>query len=82
MQQIRALASSIDELTSIIVGKAGKVSKNPRDKQAKEELDSLQQEWVSKVQELIHVIDDIIDPEDFMFQSGELETCKTRWIPP
>lgn len=53
-----------------MVARAERVSKNPGDRRAKEELDTLRQEWASKVQELTQVIDDIIDPEDFMARSG------------
>ena len=67
---IKDLANAIDELTSVVVEKAERVSKNPGDRQAKEELDTLRRKWASKVQELTQVIDDIIDPEDFMAQSG------------
>ncbi len=65
------MANAIDELTSVVVERAERVSKNPQDRQAKAELDALRRKWASKVQELTQVIDDIIDPEDFMAQSGE-----------
>lgn len=67
---IKDLANAIDELTSVVVEKAERVNKNPGDRRAKEELDVLRRKWASKVQELTQVIDDIIDPEDFMAQSG------------
>ncbi len=54
----------------MVVERAERVSRNPGDRQAKDELDKLRHEWASKVQELTRVIDDIIDPEDFMQQSG------------
>ena len=54
----------------MVVEKAERVSRSPGDRQAKEELDALRHQWASKVQELTRVIDDIIDPEDFMVQSG------------
>ena len=60
----------MDDLTSVVVEKAERVSRNPGDRRAKEELDALRQKWAGKVQELTKVIDDIIDPEDFMQQSG------------
>ena len=67
---IKDLADAIDELTYVVVNRAEMVSKNPADKKAKEELNVLRRKWASKVQELTRVIDDIIDPEDFMAQSG------------
>lgn len=58
-------------LTSEVVERAERVSRHPGDRKAKEELDKLRQDWARKVQELTKVIDDIIDPEDFILQSGE-----------
>lgn len=58
----------------MVVERAERVSKNPQDRQAKAELDALRRKWASKVQELTQVIDDIIDPEDFMAQSGESQS--------
>lgn len=68
---IKELADAIEELTYQVVEKAEKVSKNQADRRAKEELDILRRKWTSKVQELTSVIDDIIDPEDFMAKSGK-----------
>lgn len=67
---IQALAREVDELTTVVVERAGEVSRNPGNRRAREELDTLRRQWASKVQELTQVIDDIIDPEDFMAQSG------------
>ena len=65
------MANDVDELTARIVRKAERVGRNPGDRREREELDALRRKWASKVQELTQVIDDIIDPEDFMAQSGE-----------
>lgn len=69
---IKDLAREVDELTTVVVGRAEQVSRNPGNRRAREELDTLRQQWASKVQELTQVIDDIIDPEDFFHQSGML----------
>ncbi len=85
IQKIKELADGVDELTSRVVEKAEMVSKNPQDKRAKEELDLLRHKWANQVRELTRVIDDIIDPEDFMAQSGESSysmTCYTSPPPP
>lgn len=76
---IKDLANEIDGLTTSVVEKALNVSSNPGDQQLKEELDALRQEWAGKVQELTRVIDDIIDPEDFMAQSGDSLTL-SDWL--
>ena len=59
-----------------MVESAERVSRNPGDRRAKEELDRLRHDWARKVQELTAVIDDIIDPEDFMLQSGGCSFCE------
>ena len=68
---IKDLANEVDELTSLVVEKAEQVGRSPGDKHAKEQLDALRRKWAGKVQKLTQVIDDIIDPEDFMMQSGD-----------
>ena len=78
---IKDLADAIDELTYVVVERAEKASRNPADKEAKEELNELRKKWASKVQELTRVLDDIIDPEDFMAQSGIALVCLSRiWL--
>lgn len=76
---IKDLADAIDELTYVVVERAEKVSRNPADRKAKEELNALRRKWASKVQELTRVIDDIIDPEDFMAQSG-IYSCQFKYL--
>ena len=78
-QLIQALAKEVDELTTVVVERAEQVSRNPGNRRAREELDTLRRQWASKVQELTQVIDDIIDPEDFMAKSGMLTGVMGGW---
>ncbi len=69
IKQIQELAGKVDKLTTRVADKAHEVSSNPGQRN-REELDSLRQEWSSNVHKLKRVIDDIIDPEDFISLSG------------
>ena len=70
---IKDLADEVDSMTSDVVSAALDVRRTPGSKEAREKLDSLRQSWASKVQELTTAIDDVIDPEDFVTISGELD---------
>lgn len=70
VQTIKVLASEVDKLTPKVVMAAVAVNHEPRNKTAKDQLDTLKYEWGAKVQQLTSAIDDIIDPEDFMAISG------------
>lgn len=72
IKQIKDLASSVDKLTSTVVEKAEDVSRNTQDIRAQRELDTLRRKWASEVKQLTQIIDDIIDPSDFMAKSGKL----------
>lgn len=74
---IKDLADEVDSMTSDVVSAALDVHRTPGSKEAREKLDSLRQSWASKVQELTTAIDDVIDPEDFVTISGELDI---KWL--
>ena len=76
IQLIEELADAIDKLTSAVAEKAIEVSKNPGGGRMREDLNSLRQGWAEKVQSLKKVIDEIIDPEDFITLSGKLASLR------
>ena len=73
MKEIQELASKVDKLTTQVADKAMEVSSNPGPRNRRE-LDALRQEWTANTHKLKRVIDDIVDPEDFIALSGMLRS--------
>jgi len=69
LREIEDLAKRVDKLTTQVADKAMEVSSNPGPRN-RAELDNLRQKWTTNTHRLKRVIDDIIDPEDFIALSG------------